>query len=159
MKSAFRALALRAHYLTKQNITGPELAKRLKLLEPRPDGLGLYDVDRARKLAEMGANIEAVEGCRLTPIDRLVLKTIVRMVARRFEEGGSWIKVRDIDRVAGKRSGWCNRSISRLTLQVNLIEFTPGQHARGQQHIRLSRAGWAFAWSTGLLKPSWKVPT
>lgn len=154
MKPDLRARALKAHYLTLQNITGVELAKRLKITEPRADGLGLYDPDAARELAAVGKLIERAEASRLTKQQRDVLKVICRVVARNvMSRGIEFARIADVDFAAGKRrSGWCGKQLTRLTIAGLVVTPEAGR-------VRLTNAGWAFAWATGLIKPTWKVPT
>lgn len=141
MKPDLRQRALKALALKRQNITGEELAARLKC--PLPNALYLLNV---------GASIERAEASRLTKAQRAVFKVICRVIARNVMLGAEDAKIAEVDFAAGKRrSGWCGKSLTGLTIAGLVVSTTPGR-------LRLTNAGWAFAWESRLIKPSWKVP-
>lgn len=141
-KPDLRQRALKALSFKRQNIVGEELAARLKC--PLPNAIFLLDV---------GALIESAEACRLTKHQRDVFKVICRVMARNVLLGTADAKIADVDFAAGKRrTGWAGKSLLGLTIAGLVVSTTPGR-------LRLTNAGWAFAWATLLIKPSWKVPT
>jgi hypothetical protein len=141
MSNDIRQRALKALHLYRQRIVGAELAARLKT---SPEG--------AEHLAETGRLIEQAEASRLTKGQRDVLKVICRVMARNMMLGAADAKITDVDRTAGKRTGWCGKQVMGLTIAGLVVSTNPGR-------FRLTNAGWAFAWGTGLIKPTWKVPT
>lgn len=141
MKPNLRASALKAHHLALKNITGEELAARLKV-----------GLDAATDLAEAGAMIERAERMRLSRRQNDVMKVIARVIARQIMLGRDWAKTGEIDFAAGRRSGWCGKMLVGLTVAGLIAMPTAGR-------LTLSPAGWAFVWAGRLIKPNWKVPT
>lgn len=141
MKPDLRQRALKAYHLSTENITGEELGARLKT-----------SADNAHDLANIGVLIERAEARRLPRRLRDVMKVIARVIARQVMLGRDWAKTSEIDFAAGKRSGWCGKVLVQLTSRGLIIMPQPGR-------LTFTDAGWAFAWATGLIKPSWKVPT
>jgi hypothetical protein len=135
-----RATALKAYRLSQKNITGEELAARLNCGR-----------EKAADLAYVGSLIKLAEDRRLTERQFDVLKVIARTIARTTMLGRDWVKPSDVDFAAGKRSGWCSRSLVSLTA-AGLVRMV------SDQHLSFTRAGWALVWEAKLIKPNWKVP-
>jgi hypothetical protein len=151
-KPDLRERALKAHRLASQNITGVELAKRLKVFEAgRDPRVALYDPDAAHALAQIGAFIYGAEQMRLSHKDFERLKVIARVVARQTMLGRFNVKTSDVDFAAGKRTGWCGKSLVDLTAAGLITMPVPGR-------IAFTAAGWVLVWIAGLIKPNWKVP-
>lgn len=135
-----RDRALKAHRLARKNITGEELAARLKT-----------GVEAAHDLARVGGLIARAEAMRLNQREWDGMKVIARVIARNVMLGRDWAKTSGIDFVAGKRSGWCARIVVDLAA-LGLVQMPmPGR-------LTLTNAGWAFVWEAGLVKRNWRVP-
>jgi hypothetical protein len=160
MNLAHQARALVAYRLSKKSTGGKELAARLKV----------ENAAAAHALAEQGRQIHLAESYRLTEREWEAMKVIARTEARRIELHPSCsIKASQVDWAAGKRRGWCAYVISRRLVErpnegVGPEGAGPDRtylglvwHSRNG-HMGLTPAGWAFVWSTGLIKPNWKVP-
>lgn len=141
MTPDLRSRALKARHLARQKIIGEELAARLKC--PLSNALYLLDI---------GALIEQAEASRLSKRERDVFKVICRVAARNVMQGTADAKIADVDFAAGKRrTGWCGKSLTGLTIAGLVVSTNPGR-------LRLTNAGWAFAWESGLIKSNWRVP-
>lgn len=132
--------ALKAHRLALKNITGEELAARLKC-----------DVETAIGLAQVGEMIAGAEDMRLTEREFNGLTVICRVIARNIMLNVGYAKASDVDFAAGKRSGWTGKVMLGLVASGLVVMPLPGR-------IALTRAGWALAWETGRIKRNWKVP-
>lgn len=139
-KPDLRARALKAHRLTLKNITGDELAARLKC-----------DPDTARDLARVGALIERAEHQRLSKRNFERLQVIARVIARKTMLGIDYAKTQDVDFAAGKRGGWCGKALVDLVACGLIVMPQPGR-------ITFTAAGWALVWEAGLIKSNWRVP-
>lgn len=154
MKPDLRKLALRAYRLRLKKITGDELAARLKV-----------STERARDLADIGANIVTAERCDLTRLEWEAMKALARVLARKVHLGEQLrCNARDVDFAAHKRTGWCWRIVTKR-MSVESLDGTVPIDRLGFVHIMVDRrrlwltaAGWAFVWGTGLVKPNWRVP-
>lgn len=133
-------LARKALRLHRKNITGDELAHKLKV--------GPAEVDHLLSVATL---IERAEGYQLTQKEADVLKAIARVVARNVMLGRYYTKTGDVDFAGGFRRGTCAKHIVALGV-IGLVEMILADR------ITLTRAGWAFAWETGLIKQNWTVP-
>jgi alpha-D-ribose 1-methylphosphonate 5-triphosphate diphosphatase PhnM len=108
---------------------------------------------RKCRLVRIGALIERAEASRLSQQQRDVFKVICRVTARNVMMfGNDDAKISEVDLAAGNGAPagaasrfWASRSRASSS-------HHPGR-------LRLTNAGWAFAWATGLIKPTWKVPT
>lgn len=135
-----RERALKAHRLASKNITGDELAARLKV-----------DPGTARDLVRVGGLINYAELFRFPAKTHDRLKVIARVIARKVMLGFPYAKTSEVDFAAGKRSGWCSKAIIELVALGLIMMPDKGK-------IALTPTGWAFVWETGLIKPNWKVP-
>lgn len=154
MKPAVRKLALKAARLSKRGNDTLAIARKLKIVEPRSDKLGLFDPGRAVAILNRGLLIEQCEAQRLTENEMLVMKTLARIEARRVERGEAVAKANHVDFAAGKRSGWCWSVVKKRLYSGALpfVVYTPNGN------IWLTAQGWAFVWATGLILKNWKVP-
>lgn len=140
-KPDLRARALKAYRLFSKNITGEELAARLKL-----------SVEAAIDLAQVGALIVRAEDMRLTQPQWDVLKVIARAIARNVMLGRDWAKTSDVDFAGGKRSGWCMKRVPALVAAGLIVMPQP-------MRLTLSRAGWAYVFEAKLILSNWRVPS
>jgi hypothetical protein len=159
MKPDLRQRALKAYRLSLKNITGEELAARMKCGR-----------ENASLLVNVGALISVAEAQRLTEREWQAMKAIARTVARFTMLVSDSVLLSDVDFAAGRRRGWCRRAIEKRLITK------PNTHAPGWRplcrrgeglgllelynpyRVRLTAAGWAFVWEAGLIKPNWKVP-
>lgn len=133
-------LARKALRLTRKGVIGDELAARLKA-----------DPDSAARLAAIGVMIEYAEGSQLSGKQADVMKVIARVIARNVMLGRDYAKSGDVDFAGGFRRGTCTKQLVALAA-LGLVEMVL------LDRITLTRAGWAFAWETGLIKNNWTVP-
>lgn len=153
MKPEFRKRALQAHRLTLKNITGKELAARMKLA----------DAPAAHHLSNIGGMIAGAEACDLTENEWLVMKTLARVEARRIERGDCTPKSKHVDWAARKYTGWCAKvAEKRLRERRNDDEFDSRhlgflRHSLNG-HIWLTAKGWSFVWGARLIRANWRVP-
>ena len=144
MNPQFREKALKANRLAWKNITGHELAKRMKL----------KDAAEANHLVAIGERIMRAEEAQLSDAEFLVMKTLVRLEARRIDRGEiSSAKSKAVDHAAGKPVGWCARIVTK-----RLREVLGYVYHSVNGYIWLTQAGWAFCWAAKLIKPNWRVP-
>jgi hypothetical protein len=157
MKPEFHARALKAHRLHRKGIGFPQIGGKLRLA----------DANAAAALVRLGDKIAEAENFRLTSSEHLLLKTLARIETRNMELDTIAPKTSQIDRAAGKPSGWCSKIADVRLRMIRDYEIEPGRlrdrlnlvyHSKLNGSIWLTGAGWTLCWEAGFVLQNWKVP-